>query len=95
MSINYGTVIALKGNDNGYCGWELEISKNQSIEREADKVSVHALTDVLCVFHDLQVMVVNSIMFIQCLGLILNSNELLIFLENIFILSFFSFSTFP
>lgn len=45
-----------------------EISKNQSIEREADKVSVHALTDVLCVFHDLQVTVVNSTMFIQCLG---------------------------
>lgn len=48
--------------------------------KAADKVSVCALTDVLCIFHDLQVMVVNSIMFIQCLGLILNSNELLIFL---------------
>lgn len=37
LSINYGTVIALKGNDNGYCGWELEISKPQSIERKQIK----------------------------------------------------------
>lgn len=37
LCINYGTVIALKGNDNGYCGWELEISKHQSIERKQIK----------------------------------------------------------
>lgn len=35
LRLNYGVIMALRRNSNGCFGWEFEISKHQSIEREA------------------------------------------------------------